>query len=93
MGVVCWNKSYQTPPDVMGSVERLQVVQKGFEALKKATELSPNFPDPWAYMGLLYKQKAIAEPLKQAEYDKEYDSHGPRNSRNCASANWLPNNS
>ena len=54
LGVVCWNKSYQTPADVMGSVERLQVVQKGFDALTKSTELSPNFPDPWAYMGLLY---------------------------------------
>ena len=57
----------------MGSVERIQVVDKGFEALKKATELSPNFPDPWAYMGLLYNQKSIAEPLKQAEYKKQYE--------------------
>jgi tetratricopeptide (TPR) repeat protein len=72
LGVVCWNKSYQTPPDVMGSVERIQVVDKGFENLRKATELSPNFPDPWAYMGLLYKQKVVAEPLNQAKYDKEY---------------------
>jgi tetratricopeptide (TPR) repeat protein len=71
LGVVCWNKAYQTPPDVMGSVERLQVVDKGFEALKKSTDLSPNFPDPWAYMKLLYMQKAIAEPLKKAQYDKE----------------------
>ncbi|MCU0235553.1 MAG: tetratricopeptide repeat protein [Acidobacteria bacterium] len=72
LGVVCWNKSYQTPPDVMGSVERIQVVDKGFENLNKATELSPNFPDPWAYMGLLYKQKQVAEPLKVAEYEKQY---------------------
>jgi len=36
--------------------------------------LSPNFPDPWAYMGLLYNQKAIAEPLKQPEYKKQYDA-------------------
>jgi len=71
LGVVCWNKSYQTPPDVMGSVERLQVVEKGFEALKKSSELSPNFPDPWAYMKLLYLQKSIAEPLNKDKYDKE----------------------
>jgi tetratricopeptide (TPR) repeat protein len=71
LGVVCWNKSYQTPADVMGSVERLQVVQKGFDALNKSTELSPNFPDPWAYLSLLYRQKTIAEPLKKAIYDKE----------------------
>lgn len=71
LGVVCWNKSYQTPADVMGPVERLQVVQKGFDALTKSTDLSPNFPDPWAYLSLLYRQKAIAEPLKKAQYDKE----------------------
>jgi len=74
LGVVCWNKSYQTPPDIMAPVERLQVVEKGFEALKKSSELSPNFPDPWAYMGLLYNQKVIAEPLKQAEYKKQYEA-------------------
>jgi tetratricopeptide (TPR) repeat protein len=74
LGVVCWNKSYQTPPDVMGAVERLQVVEQGFKALSKATELSPNFPDPWAYMGLLYRQKAVAEPLKAAEYTKQSDA-------------------
>jgi tetratricopeptide (TPR) repeat protein len=71
LGVVCWNKSYQTPADVMGPVERLQVVQKGFDALTKSTDLSPNFPDPWAYLSLLYRQKTIAEPLKKAQYDKE----------------------
>jgi tetratricopeptide (TPR) repeat protein len=71
LGVVCWNKSYQTPADVMASVERLQVVQKGHDALTKATELSPNFPDPWAYLSLLFRQKTIAEPLKKAQYDKE----------------------
>jgi tetratricopeptide (TPR) repeat protein len=74
LGVVCWNKSYQTPPDVMGSVERLQVVEQGFKALNKATELSPNFPDPWAYMGLLFRQKAIAEPLNAAKFTKESEA-------------------
>jgi len=74
LGHVNWNKSYQTPPDVMGAVERLQVVEMGFQALNKATELSPNFPDPWVYMGLLYRQKAIAEPLKAAEYTKQADA-------------------
>jgi len=74
LGVVCWNKSYQTPPDVMGSGERLQVVEKGFDALKKAAELSPNFDSPWAYMGLLYRQKVVAEPLKKAEYEKQAEA-------------------
>lgn len=72
LGVVLWNKAYQTPPDIMGAVERLQVVEQGMNALGKATELSPNYPDPWAYMGLLYKQKQIAEPLKAGEYEKQY---------------------
>lgn len=74
LGVVCWNKSYQTPPDVMGSVERIQVVDKGFAALKKSTDLSPNFPDPWAYMGLLYRQKVVAEPLNKAAYEKQAEA-------------------
>ncbi|MBN2346301.1 MAG: tetratricopeptide repeat protein [Candidatus Aminicenantes bacterium] len=74
LGVVIWNKSYQTPPDIMGPVERLQVVEKGFEALNKSVELHPNFPDPWAYMNLLYRQKAIAEPLKAAEYTKQAEA-------------------
>jgi len=74
LGHVCWNKCYQTPPDIMSPGERLEVVAKGFEALNKATELSPNFPDPWVYKGLLYLQKAIAEPLKAAEYTKQRDA-------------------
>jgi tetratricopeptide (TPR) repeat protein len=72
LGHVCWNKTYQTPPDVMGSAERLQVVEQGFKALNKAAELSPNYPDPWAYMGLLYKQKQVADPLNAAAYEKQY---------------------
>ena len=68
LGVVCWNKSYQTKADFMAPQERLAVVEKGLEALTKATEILPNNPDPWVYMSLLYRQKIIAEPLKRDEY-------------------------
>ena len=68
LGVVAWNKSYQTPADQMSPGERLDVVQKGFDALTKASELDKAFADPWAYMNLLWREKAKAEPLKEKEY-------------------------
>jgi len=73
LGVVCWNKSYQTPPDVMGPAERNAVIQKGFEALNKATDLIPTYPEPWAYKNLLYRELAKAEPLRVDEYTKKAD--------------------
>ena len=78
LGVVLWNKSYQTPSDLMGPKERLQVCDEGFSALEKATILNPEFPDPWAYMKLLYLQKIIAEPLKRETYVKKGDEAGAK---------------
>jgi Tfp pilus assembly protein PilF len=78
LGVVLWNKSYQTPRDLMGSEERLQVCDKGFESLNKATSLKPEFPDPWAYKKLLYLQKIVADPLKADIYKEKGDEMGAR---------------
>jgi tetratricopeptide (TPR) repeat protein len=78
LGVVLWNKSYQTPRDLMGSKERMQVCDQGFEALNKATFLKPEFPDPWAYKKLLYLQKIVAEPLKADIYKEKGDEMGAK---------------
>lgn len=78
LGVVLWNKTYQTPIDLMSPEERLQVVDDGFLALDKSIELIPEFPDPWAYKKLLYLQKVVAEPLKRDEYIKKGDEAGAR---------------
>ncbi|MCK4835258.1 MAG: tetratricopeptide repeat protein [Candidatus Aminicenantes bacterium] len=78
LGVVFWNKSYQTPRDLMGPKERLMVVDQGFESLDKATALRPEFPDPWAYKKLLYLQKIVAEPLKAEIHNQKGNEMGAK---------------
>ena len=67
VGVVYWNKSYQTPVDVMDPTVRLEVVRLGQAALTKATELSPNYPEPWSYIGLLYREQAKVDKTHEKE--------------------------
>jgi Tfp pilus assembly protein PilF len=78
IGVVCWNKSYQTQTDMMGAEERLLYVKKGFEALNKATDLDLDFADPWAYKRLLYLEQIKAEPLKRDEYMRKHEEMGEK---------------
>ena len=78
LGVVLWNKSYQTPRDLMSPKERLMVVEDGFKCLDKSIFLKPDFPDPWAYKKLLYLQKIVAEPLKANLYNKKGDEMGAK---------------
>jgi tetratricopeptide (TPR) repeat protein len=73
LGVYCWAKSYHAKPGMMSAQERLQVTQKGIEALEKAARLDPEEPNPWIYMGLMYRQMIIAEPLKNNFYMKRYE--------------------
>lgn len=68
LGVVCWNKSYQTPPNMMDPKERIKTVDKGMEALEKALILDKDNHQAWAFVGLLWRQKIVAEPLKNDQY-------------------------
>ncbi len=67
LGVVLWNKSYQTPLDVMSPADRMATVKQGLEALTKATELSPTYPEPWAYIGLLYREQAKVDTANEKQ--------------------------
>lgn len=78
LGVLFWNKSYQTPRDLMGPKERTEVVDEGFNYLDKAIQMKPDFPDPWAYKKLLYLQKIVADPLKADLYNKKGDEMGAK---------------
>ena len=43
---------------------------------KKAIEIAPGYPDPYAYIGLLYREKIKVEPLKRDEFvhlNQEYN--------------------
>jgi tetratricopeptide (TPR) repeat protein len=70
IGNVCWNWSYQTPVDFMSPRERNSIIEKGLQNLKKAIEIVPGYPDPYAYIGLLYREKIKVEPLKRDEFVK-----------------------
>ena len=77
LGVVCWNKSFQSPPHIMGPQERIQAVDKGLEACNATLKLEPEHYNAYAFIGLLWRQKIVAEPLKNDEYmanwKKAYD--------------------
>ena len=68
LGVVCWNKSYQTPPHLMSAQERLEAVNKGLEACNDTLRLESDNHKAYAFIGLLWRQKIIAEPHKNDEY-------------------------
>jgi tetratricopeptide (TPR) repeat protein len=68
IGNVCWNWSYQTSVDIMSPRERNPIIEKGLKNLEKAIEIAPGYPDPYAYIGLLYREKIKVDPLKRDEY-------------------------
>lgn len=73
LGVVAWNKSYQTPidEDILPTKERKEAIEFGFKALNKAIELSPEYPNPYSYMGLLWREMIKVDPSKSAEFIKK----------------------
>jgi tetratricopeptide (TPR) repeat protein len=73
IGHVLWNKTYQTPEDGMSPQERTGIIGKGLDAFQKATELNPTYPEPWAYMGLMWLEKKKVDPKKEAEYQAQRD--------------------
>jgi len=68
LGVVCWFKSFQTQADMMSAQERGNVLDRGFKALNRAVELVPTYPEPWAYLNLLWREMIKVEPLKRDEF-------------------------
>jgi len=66
-GVVCYEKVAKNPPADMN--ERLAIMQKGRDALKKAIELKPDYFEANVYMNLLFREQAKIEvdPVKQQE--------------------------
>jgi tetratricopeptide (TPR) repeat protein len=71
IGNVCWNWSYQTPADFMSPELRRPIIEKGLSSLDKATKLTPEYSDPYAYMGLLWREMIKVDPLKRDEFLKK----------------------
>lgn len=64
IGNLFWNWSYQTPAEMMVAKERDGIINEGLAALQKATEILPEYPYPYSYMGLLYREKIKVDPAK-----------------------------
>ncbi|UCH94899.1 MAG: tetratricopeptide repeat protein [Candidatus Aminicenantes bacterium] len=71
IGNVCWNWSYQTPTDFMAPQMRKTIIENGLENLEKATKLTPDYADPYAYMGLLWREMIKVDPLQRDKFIKK----------------------
>jgi tetratricopeptide (TPR) repeat protein len=74
LGVNQWSRAFRfqfLPPQ-----ERMKQAQAALASIQKAIDLDPNYPEPYAWMGPLYKAVlAKLEPEKEARYNAEGDRY------------------
>lgn len=72
-GVVCYEKVAKNPPADIA--ERLAIIARGQEALRKAISLKKDYFEAMVYLSLLYRQQAPLEtdPAKQQQLVAEAD--------------------
>jgi tetratricopeptide (TPR) repeat protein len=71
-GVNRWSRSYRFQ-NLPASV-RLRTAQEALDALQKANDLDPDYPEPYSWMSVLYQSVLIKlEPDKEARYKAEAD--------------------
>ena len=69
-GVNRWSRSYRFQN--LPSSDRLKTAQEALQALEKANELDPNYPEPYSWLSVLYQSVLIKlEPDKEARYKAE----------------------
>jgi len=74
LGVNQWSRSFRF--QFLTVQERMKQAQAALESISKAIELDPNYPEPYAWMGPLYKAvMAKLEPEKEARYNAEGDRY------------------
>ncbi len=74
LGVNQWSRSFRF--QFLTVAERLKMAQAALASITKAIELDPNYPEPYAWMGPLYKAVlAKLEPEKEARYNAEGDRY------------------
>lgn len=73
-GVNRWSKAYRLanlPVD-----QRIALAQESLQALEKAIQIDPNYPEPYAYVNVVYKSVlAKLEPEKESRYNAEADRY------------------
>lgn len=74
LGVNQWSRAYRF--QFLTAQERTRLGQDALQSINKAIELDPNYPEPYAWMGPLYKSVlAKLEPEKEARYNAEGDRY------------------
>jgi tetratricopeptide (TPR) repeat protein len=75
LGVTCWDKVYNAPPDKMEGEKRKEIVDYGMAQLNKAIELRPDYYEAMLYVNLLYREYAKLEndETKKAELKAKAD--------------------
>jgi len=74
LGVNLWSQSYRF--QFLNRNERLRSANQALEAIQKAIDLDPTYPEPYAWMGPLYKAVlAKLEPNKENQYNAEGDRY------------------
>lgn len=74
LGVICWAMSYRVMPYEVNE-ERRAVIEKGIKALEKATELDQDYPDPYSYISLLYREMAKVDTKNEKNYKQLADDY------------------
>jgi tetratricopeptide (TPR) repeat protein len=72
-GVVCYEKIAKNPPQDIA--ERLQIIERGKQALTRAGQMRPEYFEAMVYLQLLFRQQAPLEtdPAKQQQLVAEAD--------------------
>ena len=74
LGVNQWSRSFRF--QFLSSADRLKMANEALKSISKAIELDANYPEPYAWMGPLYKAVlAKLEPEKEARYNAEGDRY------------------
>jgi tetratricopeptide (TPR) repeat protein len=74
LGINQWSRAYRF--QFLSKDDRLKLAQGALQSIGKAIELDPNYPEPYAWMGPLYKAVlAKLEPEKEARYTAEGDRY------------------
>jgi len=74
LGVNQWSRSFRF--QFLTPQERMKQAQDALVSIQKAIDLDPNYPEPYAWMGPLYKAVlAKLEPEKEARYNAEGDRY------------------
>ncbi len=76
-GVNRWSRAYRF--QFVPASERLAIARDALQAIEKARDLDPNYPEPYSWLSVLYRSVlAQLEPDKAARYNAEGERNAER---------------